>query len=164
MDGDVFVMSRFARLLIVSVITASLAAFAGGSASLGAVRRVALGVAMNDSRNPAVVEAFKASVGRYPAIWTMWSDWGASGGYADKAFPTEMASYLKGTATRPSIVPMIMWEPINPANQTDCANWSNQVDPERSQPRRGEPSLRIRQSLGACRQGPWRAHPPPLYA
>jgi len=118
-------MSRLARIVIVGLITASLAVFAGGSVSLGAtVRKVALGVGMNDSRNPTVLENFKTSVGRYPAIWTLWSDWGQPGtGVNGKEFPTAMATYLKDR----QIVPMIMWEPINPSNQTDCTNWSNQA-------------------------------------
>jgi len=119
-------VSRVSRLLVVALISASLAVFANGSSVL-AIRKVALGVAMADSRNPQTLEDFTTAVGRKPALWTLWSDWGDP---ASRAFPTDTVTMLKSKG----IAPVIMWEPLNPSNQTDCTNWSNAKVLERLQP------------------------------
>ena len=117
-------MIRAWRPTVVALICAALALVIASSATVGAVRRVALGVSVSSNRDPATVDAHIASVGRAPAIWSVWSDWGNTGPenvVGSREFPTTMANYLKTKG----IVPMIVWEPVNPSAQTDCQNWSN---------------------------------------
>lgn len=104
------------RSTTIALIATLVVAFAVGGTAAATTRQVALGVSMTDSASMAVVDDFTASVGRAPAIWALWSDWGA----ADNAFPT---AAVQGLHTR-GIVPMINWEPINPSDQNDCSNWS----------------------------------------
>src|SRR5690349_4167822 len=69
-------------------------------------RQLALGISSlpyNDMNN---VDAQTAALGRAPAIWSVWSDWGLKSG----AFPW---STLLGLRAR-GIVPMIIWEPVVP--------------------------------------------------
>src|SRR5262245_16088389 len=42
-----------------------------------AVRPMVLGVSMQPDRSQAVYDGFVEQVGRPPAIWSFWSDWGA---------------------------------------------------------------------------------------
>jgi hypothetical protein len=110
--------------MITALICASLAVVIASSATVGAVRRVALGVSVAANRNPAMLDAYTSSVGRAPAIWSIWSDWGNNGpetATGSKLFPTTMANTLRDRG----IVPMIVWEPVNPGALTDCNNWSN---------------------------------------
>ncbi|HEY5520798.1 MAG TPA: hypothetical protein VIK08_09075, partial [Candidatus Limnocylindrales bacterium] len=105
-----------ARLLFVAILAAALLIPASTSVADAAIRKVALGVSELDNQNVAAVDAYKSSVGRAPALWAVWSDWGG----ANRAFPTSFMSALR---TR-GIVPMVNWQPIDPSHPTDCGNWS----------------------------------------
>jgi len=78
-------------------------------------RQIALGVsvAVADSQSLAAVDSYTSNVGRTPAIWTVWSDWG----YGNKDFPT---SFFNGLRSR-GIVPMVNWQPIG---EGDCERWA----------------------------------------
>ena len=71
--------------------------------------RLALGVSMLPDRDLATLDAFSASVGRRPAIWTLWSSWGDDRG----RLPDR--SLLEGLEQR-NIVPMVNWQPVDPAD------------------------------------------------
>ena len=77
-----------------------------------------LGVARYAHKSWTQVEAHKRTYGRYPKIWTVWSDWG--GPTAHATFPTSFLNKLKAQ----KIMPMINWEPLNPSKQGDCARWA----------------------------------------
>jgi len=96
-------LATLIALLLALVIPASIAA-------QGPERTLALGVAMDQSRDLATLDAFTASLnGQSPAIWTLWNQWGGT----ETAFPpTEL---LDGIVAR-GAVPMINWEPVNPLN------------------------------------------------
>lgn len=79
------------------------------SAAGGQDRKLAMGVAMLPSGDLQVFEDFTASVGRSPAIWTLWVQWAG----ATSEFPS--AALMDGLVTR-GAVPMINWEPVNPGN------------------------------------------------
>jgi hypothetical protein len=72
-------------------------------------RRLAMGVSMLPDRDLATLDAFSASVGRYPAIWTIWSSWGDESG----TFPDR--SLLDGLEQR-GVIPMVNWQPVDPAD------------------------------------------------
>lgn len=109
-------MNHSIRALVVALIASTLAVSTLTSATDAAVRKVALGVSVADDLSLAAVDAFSSSVGRAPALWTVWSDWGGG----DKDFPT---SFMDGLKSR-GIVPMVNWQPVDPANLSDCAHWS----------------------------------------
>ena len=73
------------------------------------LRRVALGVSMTAVGGLATAQAFTASVGRAPAIWSIWNDWGGP----NNAFPD--AGLLDGLRAQGS-VPMIIWQPVDSAH------------------------------------------------
>src|SRR4051812_28346784 len=100
-------MSYFSRPIVASTMLALLIAVIGSSNVLAVTpHQIALGVSMNDSRNMATVDGYTTQVGRAPAIWALWSDWGGP----DGAFPADAANGLRSKG----IVPMINWEPIDP--------------------------------------------------
>jgi len=82
------------------------------SVSSSTSRRLALGVAMlpdtvlTGPTSPYL--QFKADTGRYPATWAIWRDWGS---VTTQDFPSALLTQLKG-----STVPIIYWQPVNPAN------------------------------------------------
>ena len=79
---------------------------------------IVLGVARYAHKSFAAVEAYKRTYGRYPKIWTVWSDWGGPTNHAN--FPAEFLGKLKTY----KIMPMINWEPLNPSKQGDCKHWA----------------------------------------
>lgn len=80
-----------------------------------ALRKIALGVSILDDTSVAALDAETAAIGRNPAIWTVWSDWGGP----DRDFPTAFMNVLKGRG----IVPMVNWQPTAPGSG-DCTLWS----------------------------------------
>ena len=110
-------MSRVTPL-IAGLLAALIAALGVASPGMAATPpQVALGVSQANWYDMNAVDSFTATTGRQPAIWSVWSDWGAS---ETGPFPTDV---LNGLLAR-NIVPQVYWEPIDPANQNDCANWS----------------------------------------
>ncbi len=113
-------MKHTVRLLTVALLAATIVLPASAPATDARGRKVALGVsvAVADSQTLAAVNDYTQSVGRAPALWAVWSDWGGS----DGAFPTSFLNSLH--SHYPTTVPMVNWEPIDPAHQTDCSHWS----------------------------------------
>jgi hypothetical protein len=72
-------------------------------------RRLVLGVSMLPDRDIAALDAFTGSVGRAPAIWTLWSSWGdPSGQFPDRALLEDLEQR--------GVMPMINWQPVDPAD------------------------------------------------
>ena len=109
-------MKRFTPLIAVLVATFIFTLGAPGP-SLAATRQIALGVSEPNSQAMSNVDAVTAELGRQPATWSLWSDWGDAG---SGPFPIVAANGLHARG----IVPQVYWEPIDPSNQTDCADWS----------------------------------------
>jgi hypothetical protein len=89
------------------------------TASVAARSPMALGIASEASTDLAQVDAYRASTGAKPALWTLWSTWGDRGGRASCArnvgscaFPTPLA---RGLSAR-GITPFIWWQPTDPGN------------------------------------------------
>ena len=115
-------MKSITRSLALALFASLLIIPAAASAT---ERRVALGISEYDvshvtvlDRNINAVEQNKAAVGRYPAIWAIWSDWGGP----DKDFPSTFVSQLHDRG----ITPMFNWEPTNPNNPFDCNHFALQ--------------------------------------
>ena len=70
-------------------------------------RRMALGVSMLPDTDMDVYRQFRADSGRWPATWSIWSDWGGT----NSSFPGVTVSQLH-TGT----VPLIYWAPVDPAD------------------------------------------------
>jgi hypothetical protein len=68
-------------------------------------RRIALGVSMLPDTNLATLDRFTHTVGRRPAIWTLWVDW-ATGGFPDR-------TVMSGLERR-GVLPMVNWAPVDP--------------------------------------------------
>jgi hypothetical protein len=109
-------MKRILRPLVVALVASLLVIPATGSAASAATRKIALGASSIDDRSIAAVDAHTNAVGRTPAVWSVWSDWGGP----DRDFPTTFMNELKSR----NITPMVVWQPGDPTNQSDCANWS----------------------------------------
>jgi hypothetical protein len=89
------------------------------TASVAARSPMALGIASESSTNLATIDAYRASTGAKPALWTLWSTWGDRGGRANCAknvgtcaFPTALARGLRAKG----VTPFIWWQPTDPAN------------------------------------------------
>jgi hypothetical protein len=77
------------------------------------LRKLAVGVSMPDGTDLGELDAFRASIGgRRVATWTIWRNWGHP---AFRPFPMAAA---QGARAR-GAVPMIWWEPIDPADWSD---------------------------------------------
>jgi beta-mannanase len=113
-------MRNSVRMLTVALLAATIVIPVSASGTNAVVRKVALGVsvAVADSQTLAAVDGYTQSVGRAPAIWTVWSDWGAANGPFPASFLNDLRSHYPGT------VPMVNWEPLDPSNQYDCVNWT----------------------------------------
>src|SRR5687768_14670917 len=107
-------MKLISRALLVALL-ASLAVVPNVSAARAPM---VLGVARYAHKSWTQVEAHKRTYGRYPKVWTVWSDWGGPSAHA--TFPTSFLNKLKAQ----KIMPMINWEPLNPSKQGDCAHWA----------------------------------------
>jgi Glycosyl hydrolase family 26 len=83
----------------------------GGDPGGGSSRKVALGLATPDA-GIAELDDLSAAVGKKPAIWVLWSQWGQG---ATRDFPMSKANQL---ASR-NIQPMIWWEPVSPGDPDD---------------------------------------------
>ncbi len=107
-------MSILSRTLFLAVLTAALVAGAAAPAAAAEpTRKISLGVSMkagltaSQGDDLAAVDAFTNSVGRAPAIWSIWSDWGGANG------PFPSTALLNGLKQR-GVAPMIMWQPTGP--------------------------------------------------
>ena len=75
---------------------------------------LAIGIATPNGRSVAVLDEHLATIEadvnpeRTPAFWTIWSQWGDTGGTAD--FPTAMLNHLDGL----DITGVIWWQPYDP--------------------------------------------------
>lgn len=83
----------------------------GGDPGGGTGRTVALGVATPEA-GIQELDAFTDAVGKKPAIWVLWSQWG---GENTRQFPTTAANQLRNR----DIQPMIWWEPVKPSDVND---------------------------------------------
>lgn len=83
------------------------AAEPSASATASSIRKIALGVSMLEDTDIATFNAYTASVGRAPAAWSVWSDWGGE----NKHFPSTFLSQLPAKT-----VPVILWQPVDPRN------------------------------------------------
>jgi beta-mannanase len=108
-------------LLLLPVVTLALIVLA--TASVAARSPVALGISaeVGHSHDPGtVIGAIQGytSLGLKPAMWTIWSDWGARGPDTtcsqgeSCAFPSAVARSLKAR----KVTPFIWWQPTNPAD------------------------------------------------
>lgn len=88
---------------------------------------IAIGVSNPDGGGPELAEvkdavyAHRAAIGRFPALWSLWSRWGDRGGQTDCVkgkgtcrFPTEAVEWLQSKG----ITPVVWWLPVNPKNWT----------------------------------------------
>ena len=90
--------------------------------------QIAIGVANPAGGGPKVagvieaVEAHRADVGRYPAMWSLWSKWGDGVSGPSEAcepnvdacaFPSEAVAWLQSKG----IMPVIWWLPMDPKDQ-----------------------------------------------
>ena len=82
----------------------------GGDPGSGG-RTVALGMATPDA-SIEELDDFTDTVGRKPAIWVLWSQWGSQNA---RDFPTTYANQLRSR----NIQPMIWWEPVTPSDTSD---------------------------------------------
>lgn len=86
------------------------------------VRQVALGASLTQYDAAPLewrlqqVDGYSTQVGRAPALWAVWSNWGDA---PNKDFPT---AFMQGLQSR-GIVPMVNWEPIDSSDQNNCAKW-----------------------------------------
>ncbi|CAN5565815.1 hypothetical protein BH23CHL8_BH23CHL8_29400 [soil metagenome] len=106
-----YLFAGLALLLVCGPLTLRVAAEVDERQS--PVRQVALGVARWDGHDLASLDAFSSSIGdRDPAIWVIWSQWGAP---ERREFPSAVA---EGLAAR-GVTPMIWWEPVDPSDLSD---------------------------------------------
>jgi hypothetical protein len=85
---------------------------------------MALGISRDDyGRDLSQLDAFVSSVGRPPAMWSIWSLWGDLGGQSKPctdealgtcAYPSQLVEDI--AARSETIIPVIWWEPTNPRN------------------------------------------------
>jgi mannan endo-1,4-beta-mannosidase len=107
--------SSYVRALAASLIALALlwnpaAASTGPQATVPPPRKLALGVSMLADRSILAVNAFTTSVGKTPAIWSIWSDWRGT----NSAFPN--TTFLNQLLNRKT-VPMIFWQPTDQNNR-----------------------------------------------
>jgi hypothetical protein len=81
-------------------------------AQRGLLRTMAVGVSRSPDTSLAALDAFTASVGRAPAIWSVWHSW------ASQAVPDP--TLFAGLQAR-GVVPMVFWEPNDPAHPASKA-------------------------------------------
>lgn len=82
---------------------------AAAATSALTARKLALGVSMLPYDDlVGTLDQFTQAVGRAPAIWSVWCDWG--GGNA--GFPTVLMDGLR----QRGVVPMVLWQPVDPTN------------------------------------------------
>lgn len=113
-------MRRFTPLVagLTAALIAVLSAATPGIATTPTRSPIALGASEPQWYDMNAVDTYSAAVGRQPAIWSVWSDWGDPN---TGPFPTQV---MNGLFTR-GIVPQVYWEPLDPSYQGfDCANWS----------------------------------------
>jgi mannan endo-1,4-beta-mannosidase len=111
-------LKRAQRAIVLALLTAIVGGGVGAAGVQAATpsRRISLGISNRDNQSVAALDASTAAIGRKPAIWAVWSDWGGT----DKAFPTTFMNVLKARA----IVPMVNWQPVDPVDRYDCTKWS----------------------------------------
>src|SRR5262249_19103098 len=111
--GMFVIASRMTRLLVAALVAGVFVTVDVGSQTASAAastRQLALGVSEAQWDDLSAVEAFKSSVGRYPATWTIWNDWGGP----DNLFPTvNHPALMKRLALR-DVVPLVFWQPVDP--------------------------------------------------
>jgi len=99
-------------LMVLGIFGGAAVADASSASPNVVTRKVALGISMAHDKSLAAVDAFTKSVGRAPATWSVWSNWGGP----DRGFPSR--ALLNGLKLR-HIVPVIIWQPANPTNDID---------------------------------------------
>lgn len=111
-------MKHFTPLIagLIAALVFSLSATTPGLAATP--RQIALGISEPNSQDMSTVDGVTAELGRQPAIWSLWSDWGNP---QSGPFPKDAVDGL----SQRGIVPMVYWEPVDPSyNGYDCAHWS----------------------------------------
>jgi hypothetical protein len=107
---EVFVIvSRMTRLLV-AVLVAGVFAMVGITSqptAAASTRQLALGVSALPWDSLDSVDSFASSVGRRPATWTIWNDWGGPG----SGFPD--MDLMNGLYAR-HITPLVFWQPTDP--------------------------------------------------
>jgi len=113
--------------LLIAVLVAGVFATVGvagqpAAASAATSRQLALGVSDANWNDLGTVDAFKTAVGRYPATWTVWNDWGGPPPLGS-GFPN--STLMKGLHDR-GITPLIFWQPTDPTTRNQYAyNYKN---------------------------------------
>jgi len=108
---DLFVIgSRMTRLLVaalVAVVFATVGVASQPAPASATARQLALGVSALPWNDLHEVDSFTDSVGRRPATWTVWNDWGGpASGFPD-------VTLMNGLAAR-HITPLVFWQPTDP--------------------------------------------------
>ena len=70
--------SLLAGLAALALMVATVGSSALASSPDSTTRRMALGVSMLPDTDMAVYRKFRADSGRWPATWSIWSNWGGS--------------------------------------------------------------------------------------
>jgi hypothetical protein len=96
-----------------------------GTRSGNDVRPMVLGVSMQPDRSQAVYDGFVQQVGRAPAIWSFWSDWGNLDAAGCVGGPTSLPpdpaliAHLHERGT----VPLFIWQPVD-SKQLDSPRYA----------------------------------------
>jgi len=117
------IASKMTRLLVAALVAGVFATVGVGgqssSASAATNRQLALGVSVFAWESLKNVDDFTASVGRRPASWTIWNDWGGP----RRGFPD--INVMNGLYQR-GIVPLVFWQPVDPTSDSQWAyNYKN---------------------------------------
>jgi hypothetical protein len=111
----VVIVSRMTRLLVAALVVGTLTAVGMVNQPVSAAtRQLALGVSALPWNSLDSVDSFTDSVGRRPATWTVWNDWGPTG----SDFPD--AAFMDGLAER-HITPLVFWQPTDPTITDESA-------------------------------------------
>jgi mannan endo-1,4-beta-mannosidase len=98
------------RSTLALLLAALLVALAGSSV---AARSLLLGISReNDGRQLTQLTDHSGYMGRDPALWSIWSQWGAP---STRLFPTSVVNALPA-----GVIPVIWWEPTDPRGD----NWT----------------------------------------
>jgi hypothetical protein len=104
--ASVQVLRRVVGLALAAIIASG----AVGATTAAATRQVALGISRQpDDFKPETYRAARNRTGRWPAIWSIWSDWGGKTRYLPD---TGLMADLKSHGT----VPLVIWSPVDPAH------------------------------------------------
>ena len=99
---------------IVSATTSTGAAQGSGQGTGGSdVRPMVLGVSMQPDRSQAVYDGFVEQVGRPPAIWSLWSDWGNIDATGCTGGPTSLPPDPAFMAHLHDRRGLFIWQPVD---------------------------------------------------